>query len=53
MLPYCTVNWQGTSSLQYVLKNFTVRLKDENMADYYYSPYPNGILENTYCLKCD
>ena len=52
-LPYCTVNWQGTSSLQYVLKNFTVRLKDENMADYYYSPYPNGILENTYCLKCD
>ena len=53
MLPYCTVNWQGTSSLQYVLKNFTVRLKDENMADYYYSPYPNGVLENTYCLKCD
>lgn len=52
-LPYCTVNWQGTSSLQYVLKNFTVRLKDENMADYYYSPYPNGVLENTYCLKCD
>lgn len=52
-LPYCTVNWQGTSSLQYVLKNFTVRLKDENMADYYYSPYPNGVLENVYCLKCD
>ena len=52
-LPYCTVNWQGTSSLQYVLKNFTVRLKDENMADYYYSPYSNGVLENTYCLKCD
>ena len=53
VLPYCQVNWQGTSSLQYVLKNFTARLKDENMADYYYSPYPNGVLENTYCLKCD
>ena len=31
-LPYCQVNWQGTSSLQYVLKNFTARLKDENIA---------------------
>lgn len=52
-LPYCTVNWQGTSSLQYVLKNFTARLKDENMADYYYTPYSNGVLENVYCFKCD
>ena len=52
-LPYCQVNWQGTSSLQYVLKNFTVRLKDENMAPFYYSPYPNGILEDTFCFKCD
>lgn len=52
-LPYCEVNWQGTSSLQYVLKNYTVRLKDENMANYYYSPYPNGIPEYVYCFKCD
>ena len=52
-LPYCDVCWQGTSSLQYVLKNFTVRLKDENMAPFYYSPYPNGILEDTFCFKCD
>ena len=52
-LPYCDVNWQGTSSLQYVLKNFTARLKDENMADFDYTPYPNGILENVYCFKCD
>ena len=52
-LPYCQVQWQGTSSLQYVLKNFTAYLKDENMNDYYYSPYPNGILENVYCFKCD
>ena len=52
-LPYCQVNWQGTSSLQYVLKNFTIRLKDESMADYYYTPYPNGILENVYCCKAD
>ena len=52
-LPYCQVNWQGTSSLQYVLKNFTVRLKDENMAVFEYTPYPNGVLEDTYCYKCD
>lgn len=52
-LPYCTVNWQGTSSLQYVLKNFTARLKDENMSDYYYTPYSNGVLENVYCFKAD
>lgn len=52
-LPYCQVNWQGTSSLQYVLKNFTARLKDEFMADYNYTPYPNGIEENVYCFKAD
>ena len=52
-LPYCQVNWQGTSSLQYVLKNFTARLKDESMAVFEYSPYPNGIPEDTFCYKCD
>ena len=52
-LPYCQVNWQGTSSLQYVLKNFTARLKAENMAPYEYSPYVNGVKEDTYCFKCD
>ena len=52
-LPYCQVNWQGTSSLQYVLKNFTARLKDETMAVFNYTPYVNGVLEDTYCFKCD
>ena len=52
-LPYCQVNWQGTSSLQYVLKNFTARLKDESMAPYEYTPYPNGVPEDVYCFKCD
>lgn len=53
MLPYCQVNWQGTSSLQYVLKNFTARLKDESLAVFEYTPYPNGIMEDTYCFKAD
>ena len=52
-LPFCQVNWQGTSSLQYVLKNFTARLKDESLNVYEYTPYPNGILEDVYCFKCD
>ncbi len=52
-LPYCQVCWQGTSSLQYVLKNFTAYLKDENLSDYYYTPYKNGVKENVYCFKCD
>ena len=53
LLPYCQVNWQGTSSLQYVLKNFTARLKDESLAPYEYTPYPNGVKEDVYCFKCD
>ena len=52
-LPYCQVNWQGTSSLDYVLKNYNIVLKDANMADAYYSPYPNGVPENIFCLKAD
>lgn len=52
-LPYCQVGWQGTSSIAYVLKNYQVYLKDENMADYFYTPYPNGIPESTFCFKAD
>lgn len=52
-LPYCQVGWQGTSSIAYVLKNYQVYLKDENMADYLYTPFPNGIPESTFCFKAD
>ena len=52
-LPYCMVNWQGTSSLQYILKNYEVTLRDENMADYYYTPYKNTRPEKIFCLKAD
>ena len=52
-LPYCQVGWQGTSSVGYVLKNYQVYLKDENMADYLYTPFPNGIPESTFCFKAD
>lgn len=52
-LPSCEGHWQGTSSLQYILKNYTIYLRDENLSPYMYSPYKNGILENIFCLKAD
>lgn len=52
-LNYCQVKWQGTSSLQYNIKNYTIYLKDNNKKDYYYNPFVNGIDEHIFCLKCD
>lgn len=52
-LNYCRVYWQGTSSLDYVRKNYTIELYDENMTEYYYTPYPNGMEDYIFCLKCD
>ena len=28
-------------------------LKDESLAVFEYTPYPNGIMEDTYCFKAD
>ena len=50
---YNQVRWQGTSSQTYPMKNYQVYLKDNNMADMYYSPYPNGIPEHIFCFKCN
>lgn len=52
-LPYCKVYFQGTSSLTYVRKNYTIELYDDYMADYYYCPYPNGVEDRLFCLKAD
>lgn len=49
----CELQWQGTSSLQYPVKNYRIRLYDEFGAKYMYSPFPNGIKENLFCLKAD
>lgn len=50
---YNQVRWQGTSSQQYDMKNYQVYLKDNNMADMYYTPFPDGIPEHIYCFKCN
>ena len=50
---YNQVRWQGTSSQQYNMKNYQVYLRDNNMADMYYTPFPNGIPEHIYTFKCN
>lgn len=50
---YNQVRWQGTSSQTYAMKNYQVYLKDNNMADMYYTPFPNGIPEHIFCFKCN
>lgn len=48
------VKIQGTSSLQYVRKNYTIYLKDEYGADMYYNPYGAGsVADYIFCLKAD
>lgn len=52
-LDACSVSWQGTSSLQYAVKNYKIKLKDGNGNKYKYTPFENGIEESTFCLKAD
>ena len=47
------VSWQGTSSLQYAVKNYKIKLKDNEGNKFKYTPFENGIEESTFCLKCD
>ena len=49
------VKIQGTSSLQYVRKNYTIYLKDEYGADMFYNPYGENVAvpESVFCLKAD
>lgn len=48
------VRIQGTSSLAYVRKNYTIFLKDEYGRDMYYNPYGEGsVADYVFCLKCD
>ena len=48
------VHIQGTSSLAYVRKNYTIYLKDEYGSDMYYNPYGAGSKADfVFCLKAD
>ena len=53
-IPNNPVRIQGTSSLQYVRKNYTIFLKDEYGVDMMYNPYGEGSApDNVFCLKAD
>lgn len=49
----CPVGWQGTSSLQYAVKNYKVKLVNQDGTKHPYSPFPNSLLESTFTLKAD
>ena len=48
------VHIQGTSSLAYPIKNYTIYLKDEFGSPMYYNPFGEGSMaEDVWCLKAD
>ena len=52
-LPLCQVNWQGTSTLAYAVKNYKIRLRDEQNKKYKYAPISHWKEESTFTLKAD
>lgn len=52
-LENCLVQWQGTSSLQYAVKNYKIRLKDENGKKFKRPLRENMIPEDKFVLKAD
>ena len=49
----CLMYWQGTSSIAYNVKNFNIELRDSNRKPIMYSPYPNCIPQDLFCLKAN
>lgn len=53
-LPACKVKWQGTSTLQYAIKNYKIKLRDGSGAKYKYQLFGEESLpESTFTLKAD
>lgn len=49
----CIVNWQGTSSLKYPTKNYTIKLRDGGNDWLDYAPKDDWMPEARYTLKAD
>lgn len=49
----CPVGWQGTSSLQYAVKNYKIKLVNQDGSKFKYNPFPTGYPESTFTLKAD
>lgn len=52
-LPKCVVNWQGTSSIVYDVKNYKIRLRDEAGEKFKRPLRGDMIPESTFVLKAD
>lgn len=52
-LDNCIVNWQGTSSLQYAVKNYKIKLRNTDGSKYKHALHDNWIKESTFTLKAD
>ena len=48
-----TIQYQGTSSMAYPIKNYKIKLKDSLGKKWKYNPYQDGKPESTFTFKCD
>lgn len=51
--PNTIMSWQGTSSIQYAVKNYKIKLRDDNDKKIKYKLTDNTQEESTFCLKAD
>ena len=47
------LQYQGTSSMAYPIKNYRINLYDQNGEKWKYNPYSSGQPESRFCLKAD
>ena len=51
--PNSIMSWQGTSSIQYAVKNYKIKLRDDNDKKIKYKLTSDSQEESTFCLKAD
>ena len=49
----CTVKWQGTSTIFYAVKNYKIKLVNDDGSKFKYSPVDTWLPESTFTLKAD
>lgn len=49
----CTIQWQGTSSLEYPVKNFTIKIREEGRDYYGWTPKDDWKPESRWTLKAN
>lgn len=49
----CTIQWQGTSSLEYPVKNYTIKIREDGRDYYGWTPQDNWKPESRWTLKAN